>query len=96
MYRIEGKNAFRLLMSFLINLTSIPQSNCYIKRQFSQVSLIRTEKRNLLAFATVSSILKVRSFYEDKIENQPFEPQEKKKVLLLGSLEHKFKKLLKS
>jgi len=56
---------------------SIPQSNCSIERQFSQVSLIQSKKRNPLDVATASSILKVRSFYEDKIENQSFEPQGK-------------------
>jgi len=71
MYKIEEgeeKNPFRLLASFFINLMPIPQSNCYIERQLSQISLNKSEKRNLLDVATVSSILKVRSFYEDRFE----------------------------
>ena len=39
--------------------------------------MIKTDKRNLLSADTVLSILKVRSFYEDKIETQAFEPQDK-------------------
>jgi len=78
MYKVEEeKNPFKQLASFFINLMLIPQSNCYIERQFSQVSLIKSERRNLLDVATVSSILKVRAFYEDQIENQSFGPQEK-------------------
>ena len=78
MYKIENeKYPFKLLSFFFINLMTIPHSNCYVERQFSQVSLIKNEKRNLLEVTTMSSILKVKSYYEDTNEDVGFEPQEK-------------------
>ena len=43
------------------------------------MSIIKNEKRNLLEVSTVSSILKVKSFYEtyNNDEDFVFEPQEK-------------------
>jgi len=78
LYKIEeNKNPLKLLVSFIINLLLIPYSNCYIGRQFSQVMIIKTEKRNSVRIDTVPSILKVRSFFEDKIETQSYEHQER-------------------
>lgn len=57
---------------------TISHSSSYIEQQFSQVGLIKTNQHNLLEVTTVSSILKVKSFYEYINEkNSYFEPQEK-------------------
>jgi len=78
MYNIEPeKNPFALLSNFFVNLLTIQSSNSYVEERFSQVKLIKTEKRNLLEVATVASILKVKSYYENKGENFNFEPEEK-------------------
>jgi len=76
--KLRKNNPFKLLSQFFIRLLTIPHSNCYIEQQFSQVSLIKNEKRNLLDVTTVSSIVKVKSFYaEINEEGSNFEPQEK-------------------
>ena len=78
MYNLEPeKNPFALLSNFFVNLLTIQSSNSYVEERFSQVKLIKTEKRNLLEVATVASILKVKSYYENKGENFNFEPEEK-------------------
>jgi len=75
---VDDKNPFKLLSQFFLQLLTIPHSNSYIEQQFSQVNLIKTEKRNLLDVTTVSSILKVKSYYSEiNEEGSHFEPQEK-------------------
>ncbi len=55
----------------------IQHSNTYIERQFSQVKLIKNDKRNLLEVTTVSSILKIKTYYDELNEkNRYYEPQE--------------------
>ena len=76
MNKTEHKTPFQMLALFFIILLLIPQSNCYIERQLSQVGLIKPDKCNLLSVDTMPSILKVRSSYEDKVEKQNFEPQD--------------------
>ena len=58
----------------MINLTLIPHSNCFVERMFSHVSNIKTEIRNGLDVATVSSLLKIKSFYLN--DENLFEPTE--------------------
>ena len=72
------KKSFNLLAQFLLNVLSIPHSNSYIE-QFSQVNIIKSEKRNLLLeVSTVSSLLQVKSYYSELNEKDHyFEPSEK-------------------
>ena len=60
------------LSRFAINLLLIPHSNVYVERVFSKVNLIKTDLRNLLDVSTVSSIIKIKTFYEN--EDKLFEP----------------------
>lgn len=53
----------KLLARFMINLMLIPHSNMFVERIFSQVNLIKTDTRASLEVDTVSSILKVKSYY---------------------------------
>ena len=61
------------LCKFFVNLCSIPHSNCYVERMYSQVNLIKTAGRNLLEVENVGSLLRVKSFFED---HEEFEPDE--------------------
>ena len=65
---------FKLLAGFMINLSLIPHSNTFVERMFNHVNLIKDEIRNLLDVATVSSLVKVKSYHLDDIEL--FEPTE--------------------
>ena len=56
-------NKFIKLALFMINLILVPHSNCFVERMFSHVSQIKNDIRNNLDVATVSSILKIKSFY---------------------------------
>ena len=54
----------------------IPHSNVYVERSFSHVNLIKTDLRNLLDITTVSSIMKIKSFYQNEGDDYMFEPTE--------------------
>ena len=64
---------YEKLARFFINLLLIRHSNSNIERAFSAIRIIKTEKRNSLDVATVSSIMQVKSFYDN---NSKFEPDE--------------------
>ena len=57
----------------MINLTLIPHFNTFIERMFSHFNAIKDE-RNLLDVATVSSLIKVKSYQLN--DKQLFEPIE--------------------
>ena len=52
----------------------IPHSNVYGERSFSKVNIIKNEMRNSLDISTVSSIMKIKFFYENF--DELFEPTE--------------------
>ena len=60
---------------FMINLMLILNSNIYVERSFSKVNIIKNKMRNSLDVSTVSSIMKIKSFYE-KFLTELFEPTE--------------------
>jgi len=60
----EKQNFFKPLARFFINLMTIPHSNSFVEQQFSQVGIIKTDIRNQLEVATVSSLIKVKSYYK--------------------------------
>ena len=70
----KKETKFLNLSKFFLNLMTIPQSNTFVERIFSQVSNVKTEKRNLLDITTMSSIIKLKSYYIDSDEQ--FEPNE--------------------
>ena len=56
---------------------TIPHSNSFVEQQFSQVGIIKTSIRNKLEVATVSSLIKVKSYYNDiAMKGDYYEPQE--------------------
>ena len=57
---------FKSLAKFVTNLCIIPHSNCYIERMFSLVSINKDKLRNSLEVSTVSTLLKIKSYYQDK------------------------------
>ena len=50
----------------------LKQPYVYVERVFSKVNFIKTDLRNLLDVSTVSSIIKMKIFYEN--EDKLFEP----------------------
>ena len=76
----KSEKEYLELSKFFLNLMTIQHSNCFVERMFSQVNLIKTSQRNLLDVSSVSSILKVKSFYSDYTRPDSelvYEPQEK-------------------
>ena len=71
---LRTKKEFEILSKFMINLMMIPHSNCFFERMFSHVGLIKNEIKNQLDVATVSSLIKVKSFY--LYDEKLFEPTE--------------------
>jgi len=74
---------YKLLANFFTNLLLIPHSNMFIESMFSHVSSIKTAKRSLLEVGSVSTIMKVKSYYfeSEKLSNDDtklplFEPEE--------------------
>ena len=61
------------LARFCVNLLLIPHLNCYVERMYSFVKIIKSPIRNQLDVESVSSILEVKSDYDD---DQQFEPDE--------------------
>ena len=64
------------LAQFARNILIIPYSNVFIERIFSQINLIKTDLRNQLDVKTVSSIMKIKSFYQNETKDFLFEPNE--------------------
>ena len=71
---LKNKKEFEKLSKLMINLMLIPHSNAFVERMFSHVKIIKNEIRNTLDVATVSSLIKIKSFYLDSEEL--FEPNE--------------------
>ena len=66
------------MAQFLLNVLSIPQSDSYVEQQFSQVNILKLEKRNLLEVSTVSPLLQVKSYYSEfNDKDRYFEPSKK-------------------
>jgi len=73
MYLNNQKNDTGKLARFFINILLIPHSNCFVERMYSFMNIIKTPIRNSLDINTVSSILQIKSYYE---EQELFEPDE--------------------
>ena len=58
----------------MVNICLIPHANTYIERMFSYVNAIKDETRNSLDVATVSSLIKVKSYHLN--DTNIFEPTE--------------------
>jgi len=66
----------------------IPHSNMFIESMFSHVNAVKTPIRNLLSVNSVSTILKIKSFYltskdpnKEEEKKNLFEPTEEHYVL---------------
>ena len=68
---LRNKNSstgFKKLAKFMSSLCTIPHSNCFVERMFSIVSANKDKSWNLLEVSTVSTLLKVKSYYsEDEV-----------------------------
>ena len=80
---------FKLLSNFFINLMIIPHSNMHVESMFSHVKNIKTPMRNSLDVSTVTSLLKVKSYYlNNKNSSKDDDEVLEKKVLFEPELEH--------
>ena len=58
----------------MVNICLIPYANTYVERMSSHVNAIKDESRNSLDFATVSFLIKVKSYHLNN--TKLFEPTE--------------------
>jgi len=49
----------------MANICMIPHSNCYVERMFSIVGVNKDKLRNQLEVSTVSTLLKIKSYYQE-------------------------------
>ena len=68
------ESPFTHLANFFCKLMLIPHSNMFVESMFSHINNIKNEKRNLLDITTMSSIMKIKSYYDDN--DEVFEPNE--------------------
>ena len=57
--------SYKKLAKFFINLMLIPNSNAYTERVFSMVKHTKTDLRNLLEVTTVSTMMQIKTYYEE-------------------------------
>lgn len=57
LYEENGKKLFTNLSEFVLNVLSLPQSNCVCERIFSKVNLIKTKLRNHLMTKTINGLI---------------------------------------
>lgn len=57
LYEENGEKLFSNLSAFVLNILSLPQSNCVCERLFSKVNLIKTKLRNKLMTNTINGLI---------------------------------------
>lgn len=56
-YVENGEKLFQNISEFVLNVLSLPQSNCVCERLFSKVNLIKTKLRNKLMTKTINGLI---------------------------------------
>jgi len=57
LYEENGEKLFPNLAEFVLNVLSLPQSNCVCERLFSKVNLIKTKLKNKLMTKTINGLI---------------------------------------